>query len=153
MPARQYVLAFPYELSGFSATKPEVLTALSRITGANPRGNEGKLAAAHGGTLFLDEVAEMSAPAQAMLLRFLEDGSYHRVGESTPRYADVRLLCATCRDLPELVASGATRKDLFYRINGGTVRLPMLRERTDRLEVARALLDRLVAMPTRMPTR
>ena len=121
------------------------------FTGANPRGSEGKLTAAHGGTLFLDEVAEMSAPAQAMLLRFLEDGSYHRVGESTPRYADVRLLCATCRDLPELVATGAFRKDLFYRINGGNVRLPTLRERTDRLELARALLDRLVTTPARPP--
>lgn len=117
--------------------------AAGAFTGAHPRGSEGKLATAHGGTLFLDEIAEMSPQAQAMLLRFLEDGSYHRVGESTPRHADVRVLCATCRDLPSLVASGAFREDLFYRINGGNIRLPTLAERTDRLALARQLLGRL----------
>ncbi|MBX3224696.1 MAG: sigma-54-dependent Fis family transcriptional regulator [Labilithrix sp.] len=115
------------------------------FTGAQPRGSEGKLAAAHRGTLFLDELAEMSPQAQAMLLRFLEDGSYHRVGESTPRHADVRVLAATCRDLPALVQSGAFRQDLFYRINGGNIRLPALAERTDRLALARQLLERLTA--------
>jgi transcriptional regulator with PAS, ATPase and Fis domain len=114
--------------------------APSSFTGASRTGAHGKLAAAHGGTLFLDEIAEMPAQVQAMLLRFLEDGSYTRVGESAPRHSDVRLVCATCRDLPRLVESGAFRSDLFYRIHGGAIRIPPLRERTDRLEVARALL-------------
>ena len=118
------------------------------FTGASPRGSEGKLAAAHGGTLFLDEVAEMSAQAQAMLLRFLEDGSYQRVGDATARRADVRLLCATCRDLPNLVATGAFREDLFYRVNGGNIHLPLLRDRTDRLELARRLLEQVASSST-----
>jgi sigma-54 dependent transcriptional regulator, acetoin dehydrogenase operon transcriptional activator AcoR len=122
------------------------------FTGANPRGSDGKLVAAHGGTLFLDEIAEMSAQAQAMLLRFLEDGSFQRVGESTVRRADVRILCATCKELPELVMSGAFREDLFYRINGGNIRLPLLRQRTDRLALARQLLDEL-ATPRSRPAR
>src|SRR5204863_341374 len=99
-----------------------------------------KLAAAHGGTLFLDELAEMPPAAQAMLLRFLEDGTYTRIGESTPRRADVRLVAATCRDLPKLVEDGSFRSDLFYRIHGGCVRLPAVRQRVDRLELARALV-------------
>lgn len=115
------------------------------FTGASARGVDGKLAAAHGGTLFLDEVAEMSPEAQAMLLRFLEDGSFTRVGEVVPRRADVRLVCATCRDLPKLVTERAFRQDLFFRIQGGTVRLPPLRERTDRVELGHALLASLVA--------
>jgi transcriptional regulator of acetoin/glycerol metabolism len=110
------------------------------FTGANRGGAEGKLAAANGGTLFLDELAEMPPAAQAMLLRFLEDGTYTRIGESTPRRADVRLVAATCRDLPKLVESGAFRSDLFYRIHGGCVRLPPVRQRIDRLELARALV-------------
>jgi transcriptional regulator with PAS, ATPase and Fis domain len=110
------------------------------FTGASRTGTEGKLAAADGGTLFLDELAEMPAPAQAMLLRFLEDGTYSRVGEAFTRRADVRIVAATCRDLPKLVADGGFRSDLFYRIHGGCVRVPPLRERRDRLDLARALL-------------
>ncbi|HSO33078.1 MAG TPA: sigma 54-interacting transcriptional regulator, partial [Labilithrix sp.] len=110
------------------------------FTGASRAGTEGKLAAAHGGTLFLDELAEMPPPAQAMLLRFLEDGTYSRIGETTLRRADVRLVAATCRDLPRLVEDGSFRSDLFYRIHGGCVRLPPLRERLDRVELARALV-------------
>ena len=110
------------------------------FTGASRSGTEGKLAAAHRGTLFLDELAEMPASVQAMLLRFLEDGTYSRVGEATTRRADVRIVAATCRDLPKLVDDGTFRSDLFYRIHGGSVRLPPLRERADRLDLARALV-------------
>ena len=110
------------------------------FTGASRNGAEGKLAAAHRGTLFLDEIAEMPQAAQAMLLRFLEDGTYSRIGETTVRRANVRLVAATCRDLPRLVEEGAFRSDLFYRIHGGCVRLPPLRERLDRVELARALV-------------
>ncbi|AKU99615.1 Transcriptional activator of acetoin/glycerol metabolism [Labilithrix luteola] len=111
------------------------------FTGALRQGSPGKLAAAHGGTLFLDELAEMPKEAQAMLLRFLEDGSYSRVGEVAARKADVRVVTATCRDLPRLVEEGEFRQDLFFRIHGGCVRLPALRERLDRLELSRALVQ------------
>lgn len=109
-------------------------------TGANPDGASGKLEAAAGGTLFLDEVAEMPARLQAMLLRVLEDGSFHRIGEVQARQANFRLVCATCRDLPALVQAGSFRQDLYYRVRGACLALPPLRERTDRMMLARALL-------------
>ena len=110
------------------------------FTGAAPTGRSGKLAAADGGTLFLDEVGEMSAPAQAALLRFLEDGTFYRVGEASERRADVRLIAATSRDLPDLVARGSFRSDLYFRMRGVVLRLPPLRERSDRRELTLALL-------------
>lgn len=113
------------------------------FTGALKNGRDGYLAAAHRGTLFLDEVAEMPAALQARLLRFLECGTFHRVGESTERSADVRILCATCRDLPGLVQEGSFRADLYYRIRGAALTLPPLRERTDRAFLAEALLRTL----------
>jgi transcriptional regulator of acetoin/glycerol metabolism len=113
------------------------------FTGATPTGSTGKLAAAHGGTLFLDEVGEMTAPAQAMLLRFLEDGTYYRVGESTERHANVRLVAATSRDLPTLASGGRFRTDLYYRMRGLVLRLPALRERQDRRELSLALLENI----------
>ncbi len=115
------------------------------FTGALRAGSVGKLGAAHGGTLFLDEIADMPAPLQAALLRVLDDGVYHRVGETRPSRADFRLVCATCRDLPALVEQGSFRRDLFYRIHGGSITIPSLRDRTDRLFLARSLLARLDA--------
>lgn len=111
------------------------------FTGASREGSEGKIGAARGGTLFLDEVAEMPGPLQALLLRVLEDGTYYRVGDTSPRHSDIRLICATCRDLPRMVAEGAFRQDLFYRIDGACLRLPPLRERTDLAELTLHLLD------------
>jgi transcriptional regulator of acetoin/glycerol metabolism len=113
------------------------------FTGAAPSGREGKLAAADRGTLFLDEIGEMSASAQATLLRFLEDGTFYRVGEAIERRADVRLVAATSRDLPALVRACQFRSDLYFRMRGVVLRLPPLRERSDRLELARVLLERL----------
>lgn len=117
------------------------------FTGASREGADGKIGAASGGTLFLDEVAEMPGPLQALLLRVLEDGTYYRVGENRPRQADVRLICATCRDLPRLVAEGGFRQDLFYRINGACLSLPPVRRRNDVAELARHLLDQLAERP------
>jgi transcriptional regulator of acetoin/glycerol metabolism len=115
------------------------------FTGAARTGSDGKIGAAHGGTLFLDEIAEMAEPLQAALLRVLDDGTYHRVGDDRPRKSDFRLVCATCRNLPALVERGAFRRDLFYRIHGACVTIPPLRERSDRLELARALLAELAS--------
>jgi sigma-54 dependent transcriptional regulator, acetoin dehydrogenase operon transcriptional activator AcoR len=110
------------------------------FTGASPKGVDGKLQAASGGTLFLDEVADMPRALQAALLRFLDDGSYFRVGETKSRRADVRLVCATSRDLVHMTKSGAFREDLFYRIQGACLRPPPLRRRTDRVPLAEQLL-------------
>ena len=113
------------------------------FTGATASGRTGKLAAADGGTLFLDEVGEMSAAAQAALLRFLDDGTFYRVGEATERRADVRLIAATSRDLPVLVAQERFRSDLYFRMRGVVLRLPPLRLRSDRRELTLALLEDL----------
>jgi DNA-binding NtrC family response regulator len=90
---------------------------------------QGLFEAADGGTLFLDEIAELSLPTQAKLLRVLECGEIVRVGSTTPRRVDVRIVSATHRDLEARVAQGAFREDLFFRMNGIAVRLPPLRAR------------------------
>jgi len=115
------------------------------FTDARREGHDGKVGAARGGTLFLDEVAEMPGPLQALLLRVLEDGTYFRVGESVPRQADVRLICATCRDLPGMVEDGVFRRDLYFRIAGAVLGLPPVRERTDVAGLVRHVFDRLIA--------
>jgi transcriptional regulator of acetoin/glycerol metabolism len=119
------------------------------FTGAAPQGRIGKLATARGGTLFLDEIGEMSPSVQAMLLRFLEDGSFSRVGEAGEQHVDVRLITATSRDLPALVSEGLFRGDLYFRMRGIVLRLPALRDRTDRRELAEALLARIALKQNR----
>jgi sigma-54 dependent transcriptional regulator, acetoin dehydrogenase operon transcriptional activator AcoR len=111
------------------------------FTGAERTGRAGLFAAARGGTLFLDEVAEMSPAMQSTLLRVLETGTFRRVGDTRLERCDVRVICATCRDLPALVAAGTFRQDLYYRLKGATVTIPPLRERTDVLALAHHLLD------------
>ncbi len=93
------------------------------------RKRDGRFRAAHGGTLFLDEVAELSAPAQAKLLRVLQDLSFEPIGSNTPQKVDVRVISATHRDLRTLVAETRFRDDLYYRIKVCDVHLPALRER------------------------
>ncbi len=89
----------------------------------------GLIEAASGGTLFLDEIGDVPRSLQVKLLRVLETGSYRRVGDSIPRKADVRLVCATHRDLDEAIREGTFRSDLYYRISAFPIRLPPLRER------------------------
>ncbi len=115
------------------------------FTGAKRTGQDGKIGAADGGTLFLDEVAEMPGPLQSLLLRFLEDRTFYRIGENKLRQSNVRLVCATCQDLPRLVAEGEFRRDLYYRIKGACIALPPLRERNDVDEIAQVLLDEVVS--------
>ncbi len=99
---------------------------------------------AHDGTLFLDEVDALSLKAQAALLRFLQDGSYRRVGGSGTRQSKARVIVASNANLHELSEARQFRKDLLYRINVLSVRMPPLRERdNDMLELARLFLARL----------
>ena len=88
---------------------------------------------ANGGTVLLDAVSELSLEMQAKLLRFLNDGSFRRVGEDQERKVDVRVICTSQKPLNQLVAEGKVRKDLYYRLNVLTLKLPPLRERLDDL--------------------
>ncbi len=89
----------------------------------------GRVEEADGGTIFLDEIADMSRPLQAKLLRFLEDGTFTRVGGTEEMRVNVRLLAATNRDIIQAIAQEQFREDLFHRLNVVQFRLPPLRER------------------------
>ena len=113
------------------------------FTGANAT-KPGLVEAANGGTLFLDEVGDIPAAIQVKLLRLLESGTFRRVGSTEIRHADVRLVSATHRDLPQRVAEGLFREDLYFRLAVFPVHLPALRDRTGDVPVlAHALLARL----------
>jgi transcriptional regulator of acetoin/glycerol metabolism len=101
------------------------------FTGARRGGAAGKIEAASGGTLFLDEIGELPLDLQPMLLRVLESGEISRIGETTVRKVDFRLIAATNRDLRAEVDAQRFRKDLFYRLAVVPVLIPPLRERPD----------------------
>ncbi|CAN5180929.1 N/A [soil metagenome] len=94
---------------------------------------KGKFELAHGGTLFLDEISEMSSLAQVKILRALEYGEFERLGSERMLRCDVRVICAANCSLRERVAQGKFREDLFHRLNGLTLLIPPLRERTEEL--------------------
>jgi len=100
------------------------------FTGAHER-RTGRFEAADGGTLFLDEIGEIDAATQVKLLRFLESRSIERLGSHKPVALDLRLVCATNRDLEAMVREGKFREDLFYRLSVVPLRLPSLRERRE----------------------
>ena len=93
--------------------------------------------AAHGGTLFLYEDGDMPPCVQAVLLRFLQEGTFERLGSVAPISADVRILAATHQNLQQAVAEGRFREDLFYRLNTLHIHVPALRDRDqDKLQLA-----------------
>ncbi|HET6423672.1 MAG TPA: sigma-54 dependent transcriptional regulator, partial [Planctomycetaceae bacterium] len=99
------------------------------FTGAT-EDRSGLIAQAAGGTLFLDEIGDAPAAIQVKLLRFLETGEYFPVGSSSPLHATARVLAATHRRLPDMIANGTFREDLYFRLRGWEIVLPALRERT-----------------------
>ncbi|MBI5059720.1 sigma 54-interacting transcriptional regulator [candidate division KSB1 bacterium] len=103
------------------------------FTGASARGRQGKLEAADGGGLFLDEIGDLPAAGQAALLRFLDSGEIQKLGRVKPIQVNARLICATNRQLEPLVAAGAFRADLYYRIALLPLALPPLRDRLEDL--------------------
>ena len=112
------------------------------FTGAHEN-KHGLFKVADGGTLFLDEIGELSGRLQAKLLRVLQEGEVQPVGSTRPIQIDVRIVCATHKDLRKLAREGGFREDLFYRINVFPIHLPALRERGDDvLALAQFFLDR-----------
>jgi len=130
------------------------------FTGATREGGMGRILQAHGGTLFLDEIGDMPVALQSRLLNVIEDREVMPLGGSKVVCVDVRVISATQHDPHEMIAKGEFREDLYYRLNGITVRLPSLRQRTDQagligkllasevagatIELEPALIDRLV---------
>jgi two-component system, NtrC family, nitrogen regulation response regulator GlnG len=111
------------------------------FTGAAAR-MAGRFEQAEGGTLFLDEIGDMPLEAQTRLLRVLQQGEYTTVGGTTPIKTNVRIICATHRDLRQLITQGHFREDLFFRLNVVPLRLPPLRERVEDVpDLARHFLD------------
>lgn len=112
------------------------------FTGADTH-RKGLFEVANGGTLFLDELGELDKSMQVKLLRFLESGEVRRVGENEAFTVDVRVVCATNRDLQEMVNEGTFREDLFFRVNTFEIHLPPLRERKEDIpELAGFLIAR-----------
>jgi DNA-binding NtrC family response regulator len=119
------------------------------FTGAD-KDHKGFFEVAHGGTLFLDELGELDRNIQVKLLRFLENREITRLGDTSPITVNVRVVCATNRDLRKMIVAGTFREDLLYRLNTFEIGLPPLRQRKDDLpELAAHLLARAARRPFR----
>ena len=115
------------------------------FTGANKQ-TFGKIETANNGTLFLDEIGDMPLLLQAKLLRFLQERVIERVGGREEISVDVRVVCATNKNLDEMVAEGTFREDLYYRICEMVINIPPLRDRAgDKILLARYLLDKITS--------
>lgn len=107
---------------------------------------------AHGGTLLLDEIGDMDLALQARLLRVIEDGRVRRIGETSDRVVDVRIIAATHRDLESLVRNGSFREDLYFRLTSVPIDVPPLREREDDVPLLfSAFLDQFCRRNGRLP--
>jgi transcriptional regulator with PAS, ATPase and Fis domain len=119
-----------------SAAPPDLIESMlfghrkGSFTGAL-NDNEGLIRAAENGTLFLDEVGDLPLALQPKLLRFLQDGEIHTLGERSPRKVDIRVIAATHKDLEQLVRDKLFREDLYYRITTLTIKIAPLRERPE----------------------
>jgi transcriptional regulator with PAS, ATPase and Fis domain len=111
------------------------------FTGAKRKGSTGKILFANGGTLFLDEIGDMPLHLQARLLRVLQERKVNPLGSGREVDVDVAVVCATNKNLKEMIAQGTFREDLYYRLNGLVVKLPALRERQDLDVVTRKILN------------
>jgi len=111
------------------------------FTGADRKGSRGLLQQADGGTLFLDEIGDMPLALQSRLLRALAEGEVAPLGAAQRQAVDIQVICASHRDLAALVAEGAFREDLYFRLSGARFELPPLRERSDKLVLINRILD------------
>ena len=110
------------------------------FTGARRRGSPGKILLANGGTLFLDEIGDMPLALQTRLLRVLQERAVRPLGGQKAIEVDIAVICATHRDLKDMMRRGQFREDLYYRLNGLVVRLPPLRQRRDLEALIRRIL-------------
>ena len=110
------------------------------FTGARKEGRKGKIAQSSGGTLFLDEIGDMPLHLQTRLLRVLEEQEVIPLGSETAVPLDLRVVCASNRDLRQLLVAGEFREDLYYRLNGILLELPPLEARSDKDALIRRLL-------------
>lgn len=113
------------------------------FTGALQSGKKGYIESAAGGTLFLDEIGEIPISSQAKLLKFLEDGTIQPIGSAVSKRIDTRVIGATNRNLQQMMAEGAFRKDLYYRISTFPLSIPPLRDRGDREAILEQLLQKI----------
>ncbi len=121
------------------------------FTGAAAR-RRGRFELAEGGTLFLDEIGDISPRTQVALLRVLQERTFERVGGTTPIHANVRIVCATHRDLKAMVERGDFREDLYYRLRGITLEVPALRQRLGDLpRISETLLARIAVERSETP--
>ncbi len=120
-------------------------------TGAERKGRDGKFKAADGGTLLLDEIGDMPLALQSKLLRVLQEQEVEPLGSNRVQRIDVRIVAATSRDLPAMVAAGSFRADLYYRLNVLPIRLPPLRERLEDLEALVEALAEDIARRSGLP--
>ncbi len=104
------------------------------FTGASMRGAAGKFSIASGGTLFLDEIADLPSDAQVKLLRAISSGEIVKLGGARPEKIDVRIICATNKNIQSEVENSFFREDLYYRLNVFEIRVPPLRERLEDIE-------------------
>ena len=139
----------PLKVVNCGAIPPELIDSTlfghkkGAFTGATSD-QQGVFEAANGGTLFLDEFGELPLDAQVRLLRVLQEGTLNRVGDSKPIAVDVRIICATNKDLMFMIANGQFREDLFYRIAVGVINLPPIKDRKgDITLLAKALLKQI----------
>ena len=128
----------PFSAFNCTITSPEIVNSQlfghkkGSFTGAFSD-TIGVISSAHRGTLLLDEIGDLSLDVQPKLLRFLQDGEVHRLGDNKPSNVDVRVVAATNTDLEKMVAAGTFREDLYYRLNIIRLRIPPLRERREEI--------------------
>ncbi len=111
------------------------------FTGADARGYKGRILEANGGTLFLDEIGDMPTSLQTRLLRVLSEGEIIPLGSSKKVQLDLNIISATLQNLPKFVSDGTFREDLYFRLNGASLQLPPLRERTDIKDIISGILE------------
>ena len=111
------------------------------FTGAVKEGRVGKILQSNGGTLFLDEIGDMPLMLQTRLLRVIEEREIVPLGSDQPIPVNLHVISATHRDITKMIESGDFREDLYYRLNGITLQLPLLRDRADKADLIRTLLN------------